>query len=332
MLATRTYRAESLQAAMLLAKAELGPDAVIVDVRHLSPRGLGQAEPIVELIAAPAESEPLTLARSAGDQAVLAGDPLVLGLTALGLSPRFATQLVQTYRAHRGGGADLRRALASRISDRIAVAPWLPLGGRLVLALIGPTGVGKTTTALKLAVAARNDGFTAEVISLGGDEGHDLRGETLAKGFGIPFARARTGVDLQRALRLTSASLIVIDTAGANPFDPRAIAALEGALLDHQIVVSLTLGVGGDLEETIEAAHRYAALRPRALILTKLDETRRPGMALGLAERLGKPLLVLTTGQRIPNDFVSASTPALAELAAWTLERLARRAATHRHT
>ncbi len=327
MLEPRTYRAESIQAAMLLAKMELGPDAVILDVRHLGSRQLLSTESIVELVAAPASPNTPT---TAADEARMptargSGDALLLGLNALGLSTRFAAELVRVYRTQRTHPQGLRRALASRIAAYISVVPWLPLGGRLVLALVGPTGVGKTSTALKLAGVAQADGFPSHVISLGGDEGHDRRSETLAQGLGVPFTRAANSVELQRALRTMTASLVVIDSAGTNPYDPRAIAALESALAQSQVVVSLTLPVGGDLEETLEAARRYAPLRPRALVLTKLDETRRPGMALGLAERLGRPVIALTTGPRIPDDFVNASTPALAELAAWTLERLEQR-------
>jgi flagellar biosynthesis protein FlhF len=328
MLEARTYRAESIQAALLLAKAELGPDAVILDVRHLEPRHLLGGPAVVELVAAPGSPAVQRGPGTPGIPAIPAiGDPVVLGLTALGLSPRFAAELVQAYRQGKGPSRDLRRVLAARIAEYITVAPWLPLGGRMILALVGPTGVGKTTTALKLAAAARTDGFAVQLISCGGDEAHDARSETLARSFGLPFTRAANGVELQRALRMTSGQLVLIDTAGANPFDPRAIAALEGVLASEHVIVALTLSVGCDLEETLEAARRYAPLRPRALILTKLDETRRPGLALGLAERLARPLLALTTGTRIPDDLVSASTPALAELAAWTLERLERRAA-----
>ncbi len=325
MLETRTYRAESIQAALLLAKAELGPDAVIVDVRHLGPGRLSNEEPVVELVAAPATSTPRPTLAQRPTAIGASTDALVLGLTALGLSPRLAETLAQTYRQYRGQPQRLRQALGSRLAERIPVAPWLPLGGRLALAFVGPTGVGKTTTALKLAAAARADGFPTQVISLAGDDAHDARLEVLARGLAVPFARAANAVELQRALRSATAPFLLIDTAGTNPFDPRAIAALESLLATTPAVVSLTLPVTGDLEETLETARRYAPLRPRALILTKLDETRRPGMALGLAERLARPLLALTTGPSIPHDFVSASTAALAELASWTLERLERR-------
>jgi len=327
MLETRTYRAESIQAALLLAKTELGPDAVIVDVRHVGTRTLGQAEPLVELVAAPASSRSPAERRASApaSNAASVSDPLLLGLTALGMSTRLADALVRTYRQYRHRGQELRQALGSRIADSIAVAPWLPTSGRSILALVGPTGVGKTTTALKLAAAAQADGFPVLVVSLAGDDAHDARLGLLAQSLALPHARAANGVELQRVLRSTTAALTVIDTVGTNPYDPRAIAALEGALASAPLAVCLTLPVGGDLEDTLEAARRYAPLRPRALVLTKLDETRRPGMALGLAERLARPLLVLTTGPVIPHDFVSASTAALAELAAWTLERLERR-------
>jgi len=326
MLETRTYRAESIQAALLLAKADLGPDAVIVDVRHIGPRTLRGEEGVVELIAAPAQPvvRPAETRRPAAIPGAT-GDPLLLSLTALGLGTRFAEELVRTYRQYRGTGEALRRALAGRIAHYIAVSPWLPLGGRVILALVGPTGVGKTTTALKLAATARADGFPAQVISLAGDDGHDARLEVLARGLGVPITRAANGAELQRALRTSPAPFAVIDTVGTNPYDPRAIAALEAALATAPLIVCLTLPVSGDLEETLEAARRYAPLRPRALILTKLDETRRPGMALGIAERLTRPLLALTTGPVVPHDFVNASSAALAELAAWTLERLDRR-------
>ncbi|MCX7622804.1 MAG: GTP-binding protein [Thermomicrobium sp.] len=327
MLETRTYRAESIQAALLLAKAELGPDAVIVDVRHLGPRRPTDSDPVVELVAAPARPAVPTVAAAPN-----LADPLLLGLTALGLSMRLAEALVRSYRQYRGRKEQLRQALAGRIAESISVAPWLPVGGRLVLALVGPTGVGKTTTAFKLAATAQADGFPARVVSLAGDEAHDARAELLARELALPFARAANAVELERALRSAAHPFVLIDTVGTNPYDPRAIAALEGALATTPIVVCLTLPVGGDFEETLEAARRYAPLRPRALILTKLDETRRPGMALGIAERLARPLLALTTGPAIPQDFVGASTPALAELAAWTLERLEQRAARHRRS
>jgi flagellar biosynthesis protein FlhF len=175
-----------------------------------------------------------------------------------------------------------------------------------VVAFVGPTGVGKTTTIAKLAarltlqlrkkvVLLTLDGYRIGAVD-------QLR--TYASLIGIPFRFVSDFSGLQAAIdEQSQRDYILIDTAGRGPRDSasmNALAALAEGFVDMErhLVVSATTR-SDDLEKIFEG---FAPSRPDHLVFTKVDETSNFGPVFNELVRTGKPLSYYTDGQRVPED------------------------------
>lgn len=337
----QTYRAASVHEAIRLAKAELGPDALILDVRRISPVIPGQSrEGTVEVSAvAPPGADSLDVllparrfprARQAtANLAPEAGTPAaaaVRALRRLGMSPVLAERLAHAS-VRRHPGASVRSTLARVIAERVRFCPLPPAAsGRTVMAVIGPSGAGKTTTVAKLASQFRTRGMRVAVLGLDPNPVTGILLGAWAEHLRVPHAAVRDRAELADAIAAAGrADVILIDTPGCNPYDQAQIKRLRDDLGSRDpIVCCLTLAVTGDTEELVEIGRRFQRLNPTALVVTKLDETQRAASCIGIAEQLALPLAALGTGQQVPDDLVPASAPALAELVIWTLGRCLR--------
>jgi len=191
-------------------------------------------------------------------------------------------------------------------------APWLP-GARRAIALVGPTGVGKTTTIAKIAARALLDTrlrvalITVDTYRVGASEQLLRYGEIM----GLPSHIARTEQELARAMgRCRDADLILIDTAGRSTHEAVAQQAeLLGSLpgIQLQLVVSAATG----WRDLAAVAERYRPLRPQGLILSKLDEAAAPASVISAAVRLSCPITCIADGQKVPDDLHAASAPEL---------------------
>ncbi len=213
------------------------------------------------------------------------------------------------------------RAVAAELETRIEARPGFgrESGRRRVVALIGPSGAGKTTTLAKLAmkygVAGRSPAaiLSLDVFRIGAAE--QLR--SLASILGLPFQVCETPAALRRALddwRLKE--MVFIDSPGAGPeelewwqgFAPQLAAERE---VETQLVLPATASYG-QLNSWIEMS---APLEPARLILTHLDEAVTPGGFLAAAMTACLPVSYLATGQSIPEELEPATKARLLELA-----------------
>ncbi len=184
-----------------------------------------------------------------------------------------------------------------------------------VTALVGPTGVGKTTTLAKLAARAKRElGQSIAIISL--DTYRVAAVEQLrayADMLDAPFDVAFTPLDLRRALmQHAEVDRIFIDTTGRSPFDNESLSSLAGSLGNSEPATVLCLPAGlrrCDAESTLSS---FAGLKPQSMIITKWDETHVPGETLSLAIEKELPLSFITVGQEVPEDIVTADAGALA--------------------
>jgi flagellar biosynthesis protein FlhF len=211
--------------------------------------------------------------------------------------------------------ASLRTALDGRVA--VSTAPWLPETARQrVVALVGPTGVGKTTTLAKVAARAIMEQklkvalITVDTYRIGASEQVMRYGEIMS----IPTFVARDRIELTRSLeKCGNADLVLVDTAGRSVSEAVArqaemLRAIEG--IELYLVMSACTGP----REMAAAAERYRALKPERLIVTKTDEAVGPGSLLSASVRIGRPIVAVADGQRVPEDIHSLSSVELIDL------------------
>jgi flagellar biosynthesis protein FlhF len=214
----------------------------------------------------------------------------------------------------------VRAALGRAIEAILPIAPPIrPVSGaQRVVALIGPTGVGKTTTVAKLAATFKLlHGFSTGLVTVDTYRiaaVEQLR--TFAEIIDLPLAVASTREDIRQAIdKLGAVDIVLIDTAGRSPRDELRIRELGELLAEARpdevhLVLSAVAG-----ERSLRAAvDRFAAARPDRLILTKLDEAEGLGGALAVIAHAGRPVSYLTTGQAVPDDIEPADRRRLARM------------------
>ena len=178
--------------------------------------------------------------------------------------------------------------------------------GPHVLALIGPTGVGKTTTLAKLAANLKlKDGHRVGLITL--DTYRIAAVDQLrryADIIGSPLKVVSNPDELRSAVAgMSNLDFVLIDTAGRSPKDTPKLDELRDLLTSIQPDdVHLVLSSTTD-QATVELAYeKFSAVRVDKMIFTKLDEASHVGVVLNVCHKVNKALSYVTTGQDVPND------------------------------
>lgn len=209
----------------------------------------------------------------------------------------------------------LNHGAAKRDMASVLSAPHDPAQGPRKVALVGPTGVGKTTTIAKIAsyyALERNWNValvTLDTYRVGAVE--QLR--IYARLLGVPLEAVSDFAELSGALeRLGDADLVLIDTPGHGPGDAPALERLAAALgrqeaLEVMLVVAATLR----REEIRRVMRCFRPLDFERLIFSKLDEAGRLGEVLNAWNESGLEVSYFTAGQRVPEDLEAASAETL---------------------
>jgi flagellar biosynthesis protein FlhF len=181
----------------------------------------------------------------------------------------------------------------------------LDTGG--VVAVVGATGVGKTTTVAKLAARYVMRHGPEGVCLLSTDTYRIGAREQLlsyARILGVPLFVAADRQELAAILAAQShRKMILIDTAGMSQRDTRLAEQFE--LLRSQGAntrILLALQATADFQTLDELAATYAGVAPAACVLTKVDEAASLGAAISVVVRHRLPLAWCTNGQRVPED------------------------------
>lgn len=209
----------------------------------------------------------------------------------------------------------LVEVMASRIDT---VLPWAFARKPVIVPLVGPTGVGKTTTIAKLAanfslLGRANVGLvTVDTYRIAAVQ--QLR--TYAGIIGIDLLVAYTPDELKEAVdRLSDKDLILIDTAGRSQNHALHMGELRSFL---QVLpskeVHLVLSATTRLQDMLDVAARFEETGFDRLIITKIDETSFYGALYQVPRLTGKPLSYLTTGQSVPDDIDVATGEQVARL------------------
>ena len=189
-----------------------------------------------------------------------------------------------------------------------------------IIILVGPTGVGKTTTIAKLAARAKiNEQQKVGLVTL--DTYRIAAVDQLDKYahiIGLPMRVAKDPGELKGAVegfRTQGVDLVFIDSAGRSQRDELKMAELREFLsvlpeAEVHLVVSATTHA-----KTIESiANRFADIDFHMLILTKLDETVAFGALVGALTSIGRPVSFVTDGQNVPDDIMPGEPERLSDL------------------
>ena len=323
----RTYRARSLQEALRLVREDLGPDASVLHTRDVAmgiSRWLGGVKEIevtasVE-VQVPSRLESMSRSNTPSDlQTADAQD----------YRSKFRADLFQPQRQS-AGLEELCRKAAERVHDgqatrlkkleqEICVSGPIRVGGAgpKVVAFVGPTGVGKTTSIAKLAAYyalqqnCRVGLITVDTFRIAAVE--QLR--TYSEIMDLPLEVVSSPREMRVAVnRLSDCDLILVDTAGRSPRDDIRLAELRLMLAEAGVSeIILVLSATAGLESCQSAAAAFSRVRATSLLLTKIDEAVSLGALAPVLCNPHLPLSYVTDGQSVPDDIRVAIPRELAQ-------------------
>jgi flagellar biosynthesis protein FlhF len=341
----KSYFSGTVEAAMDVARQELGEDALLVNARPATPetRSLGAFEVVFGLPdgfreASRAVTTAPPVAGASQDRLLQEVAELKRHMERMGQSLRYPralpaagsnesalylslldTELEPALAQRVGQGTPLENLFetcATLGRSPASAKSAINIDCRAVVALIGPPGAGKTTTLVKLAARY---GLTsrrpAQILSIDVNRiaaADQLR--TFAAILGVGFAVVETPAALAQAIEEhRNKDFVFIDTPGyaaSEMEDARDFAALFAAHPEADIHLVLAASMKPlDLARTID---RYEMFSPHKLIFTRLDETESFGPLINESSRRALPISFLSAGQNIPDDLEPASKPEIA--------------------
>ncbi|MGE5672591.1 MAG: flagellar biosynthesis protein FlhF [Mycobacterium leprae] len=230
-------------------------------------------------------------------------------LLAVGVDEEAAAEISQRVPAEGTEGPDVLRKELKRL-----LGPGVPIeakaGQRRIVAMVGPTGVGKTTTLAKLAARFTLERglkvalITSDTFRIAAID--QLR--TYADILNIPLFAVDTTAQVAEAVKATvDYDLVLVDTGGRNHRDPARMEELRDFLAvlrpdETHLVVALTTNP----RDVMECLDYYLPLGVNRLTFTKLDEATSPGLMLNVRLRSNQPVSYLTNGQSVPDDITPA--------------------------
>jgi flagellar biosynthesis protein FlhF len=195
-----------------------------------------------------------------------------------------------------------------------------------IIILVGPTGVGKTTTVAKLAAGFLLGLLDGEhhKVSLITIDRYRIAADEQLKGYSkalsheetwiVPFSSAGDTAELKKRIALQAADvdIIMIDTIGRSPRSPVEIAEMKQMLevCGSRAEIHLALTAATKAADILEIAQQFETFAYKSVIITKLDETRSTGNLISALAEKGKRISFVTDGQEsIPQKLKKAAIP-----------------------
>lgn len=257
-----------------------------------------------------------------GEELLPDDSPLARELAATGVSTDLIRKIVDTLNTLplQSGNQTVKGRLGETLGRLIKFAGTLKLkkNSPRIIALVGPTGVGKTTTTAKLAAMyALNRGnkvalITMDIFRVGAVE----QLKTYSRIMGIPLEVASTPKELEKAVeKHSSCDLIFIDTAGRSHKDKEKLDEMKNFLEDKiPMEVYLCLSATTKDRELEEILKRFKIFQISKVVFTKIDECESFGNMVNLLMKDNLQIAYFTTGQRVPEDIEIATPAKLADM------------------
>lgn len=267
-------------------------------------------------------SDASTLEGQSGEELLPEDSPLARELANSGISTDLIRKIVDTLNTLplQSGNQTVKSRLSETLGRLIKFAGTLKLkrNSPRIIALVGPTGVGKTTTTAKLAAMyALNRGnkvalITMDIFRVGAVE----QLKTYSRIMGIPLEVASTPKELEKAVEKHSAcDLIFIDTAGRSHKDKEKLDEMKN-FLDNKIQMEVYLCLSATTKdrELEEILNRFRIFQISKVVFTKIDECESFGNMVNLLMKDNLQIAYFTTGQRVPEDIEIATPAKLADM------------------
>jgi flagellar biosynthesis protein FlhF len=315
----KSFQAETTSEALAKVRRELGPDALILETKR-SGRG-------IEVLAANERPAPQRIrpASMPSIRPTSGAQRLREDLVGMGFSVVLAERIAAAAQCNLDEEQldDRKESLAyarELMQLWLNIADELPRTGLRVLALVGSSGVGKTTTIAKLAaqelLSQRRTVVlaTCDARRVGGAEAL----AAYARVLDVPFVMVDSQRDLARARQLAGREgTVYLDTPGIPRYDRAAMDRLAELLASIRgDEIELLLPADSEADSLSETLRRFGRLQPAALCATRVDEALRPGTLLTVLTRAGLPLRHITHGPDVPDDL---ARPSARDLAIWAL-------------
>jgi len=336
----KTYEAHTMQEVLRQIKQDLGPDALILNTRTIAKQGRWfdlRKRRMIEVIAGigtrkpkPDASTPPTPISSPVQNVRNALDDIYQQMLDSEINKELSQRIIYmlddiiTYSLARDKKlevAQVKKEFAERLSQIIPISGGVDFNHnekQQIVALVGPTVVGKTTTIAKLAaVASVLNRCKVGLISI---DAYRIAAyeqlKTYAEIIGLPVELALSPQGAQDAINTyTDRDMIFVDTVGRSPNHQIHMAELRSYIQAiRPTEVHLTLSATVKFEDLVRIVDRYKELVINKTIFTKLDETVSLNTLVNGAYYTKYPLSYFSTGQDVPDDIEVANIERIAAL------------------